>query len=94
MPRVTSLAVVGRGKAGGKGAPARPPMLDPCKLEVDFGAFVANDKPLAQLDLQHLGPLAEGIVVTTIHGIEAHLKVGHPISENGLAALVLNVDEQ
>ena len=82
-----------QGKAGGKGAPARPPLLDPCKLEVDFGAFVANDHPLAQLDLQHLGPLAEGIVVTTIHGIEAHLKVGRPISENGLAALVLNVDD-
>ena len=83
-----------QGKASGKGVPSRPPLLDPEKLELEPGVFVQGEKPLSQLEARHLGPLAEGVFVTTVGSIEAHLKAGQPVSDLGLAALVLNATDR
>ena len=83
-----------KGKKGqGKGNPTRPPLLDPSKLEIEAGSFVVSGKAVNQIQLHHLGPLAEGVVLTTVSGIEAHLKASQPLNDLGLAALVLNAEE-
>ena len=82
-----------KAKGIGKGKPTRPPLLDPSKLEIEDGSFVANDKVIPQVQIQNLGPLVEGVVLTTVSGIEAHLKAGQPLTDAGLAALVLNAEE-
>ena len=80
-------------KGQGKGNPTRPPLLDPSKLEIEAGSFVVSGKAVSQIQLHHLGPLAEGVVLTTVAGIEAHLKASQPLNSLGLAALVLNAEE-
>lgn len=64
-------------KGKGKGMPARPPKLDPEKLAIEDGSFVVGSRQVGQVSLEHLGPLAEGVLITTLGSVEAHLKAGH-----------------
>ena len=81
-------------KGKGKGLPARPPALDPSKVVLDGASFVtADDTELKQLDAKLIGPLSEGVFVTTQSLVEAHLRAGVLLSKGALAAVVLNVDE-
>ena len=82
------------GKGHGKGRLPQAQSLDPEKLYIDDGSFVASDQPLSHLPVHQIGPLAEGVVLTTVAQIEAHLKAGQLITNAGLGALVLNADDE
>lgn len=67
--------------------------LDPCKLVIEDDSFVGPDgSVLAQLGMLDVGPLASGVVLTTVEEASAFLKAGQLVSPSALALLVLNVD--
>ena len=81
-------------KGKGKGLPAKPPALDPSKVVLDGGSFMtADDSEVKEIDAKLIGPLSEGVFLTTQGSVEAHLRAGVPLSKGALAAVVLNVDE-
>ena len=81
------------GKGTGKGPPGKPACLDPSKLCIDVDSFVtADDKPLPQIDAKLIGPLAEGVFLSSPSLLDAHLRAGQPLSKAALAAVLLNVD--
>ena len=81
------------GKGKGKGRVPQTQSLDPEKLQIEDGLFVAGDQPLSHIPLHQIGPLSAGVVLTTAGQIEAHLKAGQLITNAGLGALVLNADD-
>ena len=81
-------------KGKGKGKAVAPVPLDPVKLMIEEGSFVSeDDRVLSQIDSSALGPLAEGVALSTFPAIEPHLKAGVVLSSCSLAALVLNAEE-
>ena len=81
------------GKGGGKGPPSKPAEFDPAKLCLEDFAFVAEgDKPVPVIDQRQLGPLAEGVFLSTPMLLDAHLRAGKPVSPSALAAVLINVD--
>ena len=81
-------------KGKGKGTPVAPIPLDPLKLMIEEDSFVAaGDRVLSQIDVSALGPLAEGVALTTFIAVEPHLKAGVILSSQALGVLVLNADE-
>ena len=90
----------GEGKRKQKGPkksfsqPAKPAPLDPSKLKFDDGAFVAdNGAALQQINASQLGPLIEGVAITTLGAVDQFLRNGSVVSKGHLAAFVLNADE-
>ena len=82
-------------KGKGKGLPTKPPSLDPSKVLLEVESFVTSENQLVhEIDSKSIGPLSEGVFLTTQVGIEAHLRAGVPLSKGALAAVVLNVDGQ
>ena len=80
-------------KGSGKGPPSKPAELDPHKLGCEPDAFVSESgQVLCQLDQQHLGPLAEGVLLSTPAMLDAYLKAGQVVSSSALAAVLINVD--
>ena len=82
-----------QGKGFGKGKTSQAHRLDPEKLYIEEGTFVIGDVKCQQLQLHQLGPLAEGVVLTTVSSVAAHLKAGQPLTSSGLALVILNADE-
>ena len=80
-------------KGKGKGLPVKPPSLDPSKAVLEVESFVtAENKSLQEIDAKSIGPLSEGVFVTTQTMIDAHLRAGVPLSKGALGAVVLNVE--
>ena len=74
--------------------PAKPQPLDPLKLKFDEGAFVAdNGTALQQINVSQLGPLVEGVAITTLGAVEQFLRSGSVVSKGHLAVFILNADE-
>ena len=48
---------------------------------------------LSQLQMNAIGPLAQGVILTTPDEASAYLKAGQLVSKGGLALLLINVDE-
>ena len=66
------------------------PVLDPAKLSLPEGLFSCGGKPVEQLTLQQVGPVAEGVAVVTALEAEPFLRSGKLIAKGPLALLVLN----
>ena len=63
--------------------------LDPMKLGLPEGAFSGGGKPLSQIPLSMVGPLAEGVVVVTWQQAEPYLRSSQVVAKGSLALLVL-----
>ena len=84
-----------RSKQSATPAPGLPPPLDPQKLALEVGAFVReDDRPLKQLQLNAVGPLAEGIVVSTVHSAQAFLSANQLVNDLTLGLLIVNACEK
>ena len=82
-------------KPGVAPAPGLPPPLDPHKLALEEGAFVRDDnRPLKQIQLSAVGPLAEGIVVSTINNAQAFLSANQLVNDLALGLLIVNACEK
>ena len=95
LQRKASQGQVGKSKKSnrdnGKKAVQPPPVLDPSKVSLEPGAFVRDDQmPLPQIQLSQIGPFAEGVVLATLAEMECHLKASQQVTQNALAAVVLN----
>ena len=76
-------------------APGLPPPLDPHKLALEDGAFVrADNQSLKQLQLNAVGPLAEGIVVSTVQSAQAFLSANQLVNDLALGLLIVNACEK
>ena len=84
---------VGRPKPKGKShLPDQddPVVLDPSKLTIPEGSFVGGGKPVPQIPLSLLGPLAEGVALATWQTAEPYLKSSQILAKGCLAMLVLH----
>ena len=71
-----------------------PPALDPAKLSIEEASFVGpGDSALNQLQMTDIGPLAAGVVLSTVEESNAYLKAGQLVSQGPLALLLLNVHD-
>ena len=78
-----------------KGAPTKPPQLDPAKLTFDSGAFVTDaGTPLSAISVAQLGPLVEGVALASLDDVAPFLKSGQIVSQHCLAVFLLNADEK
>ena len=74
--------------------PEMPRALDPSKLTIDEEAFTAPDGTrLGQIHLNTIGPIAQGVVLTTVDEASAYLKAGQLVSKGSLALLLLNAED-
>ena len=74
--------------------PDVPKALDPSKLVIDGDTFNLPDgTSLVQLQMSAIGPLAQGVILTTPDEASAYLKAGQLVSKGGLALLLINADE-
>ena len=74
--------------------PDVPQALDPTKLVIDDDNFIAPDgSSLGQLQMNQLGPFAQGIVLATPDEVSAYLKASQLVSNGALAILLINADE-
>lgn len=81
-------------EASAPSAPQKPQPLDPAKVKFDEGAFVTDcGSPLQQITVGQLGPLVEGVALTTLSSVEQFLRNGTPVSKGHLAVFILNADE-
>ena len=78
-----------KGKARGRDQ-SEGVVLDPEKLSIPDGTFVAGSKPVAQIPLTLLGPLSEGIVIATWQQAEPYLRTSQLLGQGPLAMLVLH----
>ena len=83
------------GKPNQKGKARNPDqsesvVLDPEKLTIPEGTFVAGSKLVPQIPLTLLGPLSEGIVVATWQQAEPYLRTSQLLGQGPLAMLVLH----
>ena len=93
--RTLSDAPVGRraqkSKGKGKGKAVSPQQIDPNGLRIEKGIFQCGDGlALQQLDLSHVGPMASGIVLTSLDAALPYLKSGKQISAGGLGFVLVN----
>lgn len=71
-----------------------PAALDPAKLYIEDESFVAPDGTvLPQLQMTDIGPLAAGVVLTSLDEASAYLKAAQLVSQGPLALLIINTDE-
>ena len=78
----------------GQSKPEPPKVLDPAKLTIDEDAFMTPDGTgLCQLQMNMIGPFAQGVVLTTTEEASAYLKADQLVSQGSLALLLLNTDE-
>ena len=70
--------------------PPAPVDLDPSKLVIQPGIFECNGQSLRQLQLQQIGPLAEGVILCKALEAEPYLRSGKPVSKGPLALLILH----
>ena len=81
-------------KAKGKGK-GKAPEIDPHKLRVETGIFVYGDnQAVPQIDLQHIGPAINGVVLCDVPMATPYLKGGKQLSAGGLAMVVLSSSDQ
>lgn len=70
--------------------PEEPIQLDPAKLSLPEGTFHCDNRSLHQIQISQVGPLSEGVVVTTAADAEPYLKANKFVSTGPLALLILN----
>ena len=81
-------------KGSGKGVNAPPP-LDASRLKLEPGYFVKPDgSALKSITASQIGPLSEGVALTTLQEVESFLNAGKPVSQFPLAVALINVDNQ
>ena len=68
---------------------ADPVVLDPMKLGLPEGSFTGGGKPLSQIPVTMLGPVAEGVVIVTWQQAEPYLRASQVIAQGPLALLIL-----
>ena len=64
--------------------------LDPSKLVLPDGVFHCDRQPMAQLTLSQVGPLAEGVAITTASEAEPFVRASKFVSAGPLALLILH----
>ena len=64
--------------------------LDPSKLALPDGVFHCDRQPMAQLTLSQVGPLAEGVAITTASEAEPFVRASKFVSAGPLALLILH----
>ena len=71
-------------------------MLDPAVLRLESGVFVCGhqDTPLVQINVNQMGPNANGVVLCNYEVAMPYLRGGKQISTGGLAMIVLDAPEQ
>lgn len=80
-------------KGSGKGK-GKQTVLAPESLRLDPGVFVVGDgKPVHQLSLGDIGPMAIGVVLATLDQALPFISQNRQVSMGGLAIVVLNVKE-
>lgn len=80
-------------KGGGKGK-GKSQMLEPDSLRLDPGIFTVGDgKPINQLSMSEIGPMAIGVVLCTLDQALPYISQNRQVSMGGLAVVVLNVKE-
>eukprot|EP00435_Cladocopium_sp_Y103_P008506 s2756_g2.t1 len=67
----------------------REVQLDPTKLCLPDGFFAAGGKSLAQIPLNAVGPLAEGVALVTHSEASPYLQQGQTVSNHPLALLIV-----
>ena len=79
-----------KGKAGGKGK-HRPQCVDPSSLRLEKGVFECGENVLlSQIDLSHIGPLANGVVLCTRAQAAPYLKGSRSLTAGGLAVIIVD----
>lgn len=82
-----------KSKGAGKGK-SKGSELDPASLRIEEGTFtVGEGKPIAQLALGDIGPMAMGVVLATLDQALPFISQNRQVSMGGLAVVVLNVSE-
>ena len=80
-------------KGGGKGK-GKSQMLEPDSLRLDPGIFtVGEGKPINQLSMSDIGPMAIGVVLCTLDQALPYISQNRQVSMGGLAVVVLNATE-
>ena len=69
-----------------------PVQLDPTKMMIAEGIFHHAGKPVPQLQVTQIGPLAEGVILASPMEAEPYLRAGNVVSKSPLALVVLNGD--
>eukprot|EP00438_Fugacium_kawagutii_P029116 Skav233713 [mRNA] locus=scaffold2120:164991:169655:+ [translate_table: standard] len=64
--------------------------LDPQKLSVAPATFHSNGNVLSQIQMTQVGPIAEGVVLTSILEAEPYLRANQVVSKFPLALLILS----
>ena len=83
-----------KAKSKGKGKGVVKSSLDPNLLRVETGVFVCgNQSPLCQIELAKVGPNASGVVLLSLQDALPYLKGGRPISQGGLAFLIVDASD-
>ena len=70
---------------------ARPPMLeavDPSKLSLPEGVFQAKGRPVPQISIKQVGPIANGVALVSVEEALPYLKAGKQVSSEPLAMAV------
>ena len=81
-------------KGSGKGKGKQPLVLEPDSLRLDSGVFMVGEgKPVCQLALGDIGPMAIGVVLATLDQALPFISQNRQVSMGGLAIVVLNVNE-
>ena len=82
------------GPAKATSKPDAPVALDPSKLGIEDGLFVAPDgNALPQLQMTDIGPVASGIILVNLEDALPYLKASQLVSQGPLALLVLSAEE-
>lgn len=64
--------------------------VEACDVEIPTGVFrQANGPLLGNIDVQNIGPNAAGVVIVDNNQAEAILRLKQPVTQNGLAIIVL-----
>ncbi len=83
-----------RMKSKGKGKGKMQQVLSPESLRLDPGIFMVGDgKPVCQLALGDIGPMAMGVVLATLDQALPFISQNRQVSMGGLAIVVLNISE-
>ena len=82
-------------KGGGKGKGKQSNLvLEPDSLRLESGVFMVGEgKPVSQLALGEIGPMAIGVVLATLDQALPFITQNRQVSMGGLAIVVLNVNE-
>lgn len=77
-------------KAKGKGKGKQSEQVNPDLLRLEPGVFVGNEKPLPQLQVAQIGPVAAGVVLATLEQALPYLTSGKQVSMGSLGIVVLH----